>query len=148
MFAKALDETRHLRPAVSVAEARDVLWTHEFGELYQQLVIERKWSAKRYGRWIADALAAAPFAEARGKFHGAQLRLVREGRSSTAPNTSGSRISWALRRPAYSSYADCAEPAFAPEVASSFHQSAPATISRICPSVRSGCAVAACALIL
>lgn len=28
-------------------------------ELYQLLVIEREWSAKRYGRWIADALTAA-----------------------------------------------------------------------------------------
>jgi hypothetical protein len=59
MFAKALDETGHLPPAVSVAEARDVLWTYKLAELYQLLVIERKWSAKRYGRWIADALTAA-----------------------------------------------------------------------------------------
>ena len=44
---------------MSVAEARDVLWTYNSAELYQLLVIERKWSAKRYGRWIADALTAA-----------------------------------------------------------------------------------------
>jgi hypothetical protein len=55
MFAKALDEAGHLRPGVSVAEARDVLWTYNSAELYQLLVIERKWSAKRYGRWIVDA---------------------------------------------------------------------------------------------
>jgi len=47
MFAKALDESGHLRPGVSVAEARDVLWTYNSAELYQLLVIERKWSAKR-----------------------------------------------------------------------------------------------------
>src|SRR5207253_10534788 len=69
-------------------------------------------------------------------------------RSSKTPKSRGLRMSPALRRPAYSSYADCAEPALAPEVAISFHQSAPAIISRICPSVRSGCAVAACALMI
>jgi hypothetical protein len=58
--------------------------------------------------------------------------MVREDRSSKTPKSRGLGISWALRRPAYSSYADCAEPAFAPEVANSFHQSAPAIISRIC----------------
>jgi hypothetical protein len=47
---------------VSVAEARDALWTYNSAELYQLLVIERKWSAKRYCRWVTDALTAALFA--------------------------------------------------------------------------------------
>jgi hypothetical protein len=50
-----------------------VLWTYNSAELYQLLVIERKWSAKRYGRWIADALTAALLVWARGTLHGAQL---------------------------------------------------------------------------
>jgi hypothetical protein len=42
-----------------VTEARDVLWTYNSAELFQLFVIERGWSPKRYGRWVADALSAA-----------------------------------------------------------------------------------------
>jgi AcrR family transcriptional regulator len=59
MFARALHAGGHLRPGVSATEARDVLWTYNSAELFQLLVIERGWSPKRYGRWIADALTAA-----------------------------------------------------------------------------------------
>jgi AcrR family transcriptional regulator len=59
MFARSLHAEGHLRPGVSVTEARDVLWTYNSAELFQLLVIERGWSPKRYGRWIADALSAA-----------------------------------------------------------------------------------------
>ena len=59
MFARTLHEAGHLRVGVSVAEARDVLWTYNSAELFQLLVIERSWSPKRYGRWIGDALTAA-----------------------------------------------------------------------------------------
>lgn len=59
MFAKSLHAAGHLRADVSAAEARDVLWTYNSAELFQLLVVERRWSAKRYGRWIADALTAA-----------------------------------------------------------------------------------------
>ena len=44
---------------MSVTEARDVLWTYNSAELFQLLVIERGWSPKRYGRWVADASTAA-----------------------------------------------------------------------------------------
>ena len=59
MFARALHDEGHLRPGISVAEARDVLWTYNSAELFQLLVIERGWSPRRYGRWVADALTAA-----------------------------------------------------------------------------------------
>ncbi len=59
MFAKALAEEGHLRHGVSATEARDVLWTYNSAELYRLLVIERRWSVKRYGRWVASALTAA-----------------------------------------------------------------------------------------
>ena len=59
MFAKSLHAEGHLRVGVSLAEARDVLWTYNSAELFQLLVVERRWSAKRYGRWVADALTAA-----------------------------------------------------------------------------------------
>lgn len=58
-FARALHGAGHLRAGVSIAEARDVLWTYNSAELFELLVIERKWSPKRYGRWVADALVAA-----------------------------------------------------------------------------------------
>ncbi len=59
MFARSLHSEGHLRTDVSAIEARDVLWTYNSAELYRLLVIERRWSAKRYGRWVADALTAA-----------------------------------------------------------------------------------------
>ncbi len=58
-FARHLHEGGHLRPDVSVDEARDVLWTCNSAEVYDLLVLRRGWSPDRYGRWVADALAAA-----------------------------------------------------------------------------------------
>lgn len=59
LFAQALAAEGHLREGVTATEARDVLWTYNSAELYKLLVVERRWSAKRYGRWVADALTAA-----------------------------------------------------------------------------------------
>lgn len=39
--------------------ARDVLWTYHAPELYELLVIERGWSASRYGEFITGALTDA-----------------------------------------------------------------------------------------
>ena len=58
-FARDLDEGGHLRTGVSVDEARDVLWTYNSAEVYELLVIGREWTPQRYGRWVANALAAA-----------------------------------------------------------------------------------------
>jgi hypothetical protein len=55
-FAGALHQEGHLRPAVSVDEARDLLWTCNSPELYELLVIQRGWTPQRYGRWVADTL--------------------------------------------------------------------------------------------
>ncbi|OBF80544.1 TetR family transcriptional regulator [Mycobacterium sp. 852002-51163_SCH5372311] len=57
MFASDLANTGQLR--VSSRQARDVLWTYHAPELYELLVIERGWSAGRYGKFIAHALIAA-----------------------------------------------------------------------------------------
>ncbi|HKY15787.1 MAG TPA: helix-turn-helix domain-containing protein [Microthrixaceae bacterium] len=59
MFAKELTAGGHLRDGVTAREARDVLWTYNSAELYRLLVIERGWSPRRYGRWVAAALIAA-----------------------------------------------------------------------------------------
>lgn len=57
MFASDLARTGRLR--VSARQARDVLWTYHAPELYELLVLERGWSATRYGRFIARALTDA-----------------------------------------------------------------------------------------
>lgn len=57
MFAADLAKTGQLR--VSAAVARDVLWTYHAPELYELLVLERGWSAARYGEFIARALTDA-----------------------------------------------------------------------------------------
>lgn len=57
MFAADLARTGRLR--VGSRQARDILWTYHAPELYELLVLERGWSAKRYGTFIADALIGA-----------------------------------------------------------------------------------------
>ncbi len=57
MFASDLARTGQLR--VSARQARDVLWTYHAPELYELLVLERGWSAPRYGAFIAHALIDA-----------------------------------------------------------------------------------------
>jgi hypothetical protein len=59
LFARALHQQGHLRPDVSVDQARDLLWSYNSPELYDLLVIQRGWSRKQYGRWLADTLIAA-----------------------------------------------------------------------------------------
>jgi AcrR family transcriptional regulator len=58
-FARHLYEGGHLRPGVSLEEARDVLWTYNSVELFDLLVLQRGWDPDKYGRWIAEAMIAA-----------------------------------------------------------------------------------------
>lgn len=58
-FAQHLRSEGFLRRGVSPAEARDVLWAHNSVELWDLLVRQRGWTAKRYGRWIGNQLIAA-----------------------------------------------------------------------------------------
>ena len=57
MFASDLARTGQLR--VSATQARDVLWTYHAPELYELLVLERGWSASRYGKFVTRALSDA-----------------------------------------------------------------------------------------
>jgi len=57
LFGRDLHQTGQLR--VSANEARDVLWTYFSAELYELLVLERGWTTKRYGRFLAEAVIAA-----------------------------------------------------------------------------------------
>jgi len=59
VFARHLYDDGHLRPDVSIEEARDVLWTYNSPELYELLVTRRGWSPERYGTWVAQALINA-----------------------------------------------------------------------------------------
>jgi AcrR family transcriptional regulator len=57
--ARHLDDTGHLRPGLSLAEAADLLWTYSSPELYELLVLKRGWTPERYGRFVADSMIAA-----------------------------------------------------------------------------------------
>jgi len=57
--ARRLHAAGHLRAGITVAQAADVLWTYSAPELYELLVIRRRWPAKRYGRFVADAMIDA-----------------------------------------------------------------------------------------
>jgi AcrR family transcriptional regulator len=50
---------RHLRPGVTVEDARDILWTYSSPDMYELLVMDRDWSAARYADFLADAVIAA-----------------------------------------------------------------------------------------
>jgi AcrR family transcriptional regulator len=58
-FANDLGRGGHLRPGVTVDDARDVLWTYNSAELWELLVIHRGWALPRFGRFISEALIAA-----------------------------------------------------------------------------------------
>jgi AcrR family transcriptional regulator len=58
-FAAHMEAERFLRDGVSEAEARDVLWTFSSFELWDLLVRQRRWSTRRYGRWVGEQLVAA-----------------------------------------------------------------------------------------
>ena len=58
-FARQLEEGGQLRPGVAVDDARDILCAYSSAELYDLLVIQRRWRPEKYGRWVADALIAA-----------------------------------------------------------------------------------------
>ena len=57
--ARTLLKGGHLRHGVTLDAATDVLWTYSSPELYELLVIRRRWSVERYGRFIADSMIAA-----------------------------------------------------------------------------------------
>jgi len=59
VFARHLHEGGHLRPGVSVDEARDVLWAHNSVELWDLLVNQRQWTDEQFGHWVAGQVIAA-----------------------------------------------------------------------------------------
>lgn len=57
-FVRHLHEEGHLRPELSVEEARDVLWAYASPDLYHLIVVQRSWSLERYARFVERALIA------------------------------------------------------------------------------------------
>jgi AcrR family transcriptional regulator len=57
--ARTLADRGHLKPGITLADATDVLWTYSSPELYELLVIRCGWTLTRYGRFLADSIAAA-----------------------------------------------------------------------------------------
>ena len=54
--ATALARNRALRPGLRARDAGDVIHALASPELFQLLVVDRKWSPERYERWLAEAL--------------------------------------------------------------------------------------------
>jgi AcrR family transcriptional regulator len=57
--ARHLRDGGHLRRGITVAQTADILWTYSSPELYELLVLRRGWTPKRYGEFVAEAMAAA-----------------------------------------------------------------------------------------
>lgn len=51
LFAK-----QRQRSGLSLERARDVMWMLTSRDPYRMLVVEKKWRADEYERWLADAL--------------------------------------------------------------------------------------------
>jgi AcrR family transcriptional regulator len=57
--ARGLLQAGHLRPGITAEQAADIMWVYSSQELYELLVIRRRWAAERYGQFVAQALIAA-----------------------------------------------------------------------------------------
>lgn len=56
--ASRLYESGRLRAGLSPEQALDILWVLTGTHLYEQLVVQRGWSADTYERWLGDTLIA------------------------------------------------------------------------------------------
>lgn len=65
MVARHLAKQRALRPGLTAARARDLIWTLNSVEVWQLLVGERGWSARAYAEWVGRAMCGAVLAEPR-----------------------------------------------------------------------------------
>ena len=57
--ARALFDRGDLRHGLSLDDARDILWTYTAPELYELLVMQRGWSAERFGSFAGEQIIAA-----------------------------------------------------------------------------------------
>jgi AcrR family transcriptional regulator len=57
--ARTLADRGHLRDGMTAEHAGEIMWAYTSPELYELLVLNRRWPPGRYGAFIADALIAA-----------------------------------------------------------------------------------------
>jgi AcrR family transcriptional regulator len=57
--ARELFERGDFREGVTLEHARDVLWTYSSPELYELLVLRRRWPLELYGQFVAEGMIAA-----------------------------------------------------------------------------------------
>jgi hypothetical protein len=62
--ARHLARSGRLREGVTARQARDILWASSAPELYDLLVRRRRWSVRRYSRFIIDMMTSALLPEA------------------------------------------------------------------------------------
>jgi AcrR family transcriptional regulator len=54
--ARFLADAGHLRDGVTARDARDVLWMSSSPELYDLLIVRRRWSLTKFSRFVADLM--------------------------------------------------------------------------------------------
>jgi AcrR family transcriptional regulator len=57
--ARTLADGGHLRAGITAEYAGEIMWTYSSPELYELLVVTRRWPPQEYGTFIADAMIAA-----------------------------------------------------------------------------------------
>ncbi|MGI8491141.1 MAG: TetR/AcrR family transcriptional regulator [Acidimicrobiales bacterium] len=57
--ARYLADAGHLRPDVSTADARDVLWLCSSPEIYELLITRRRWALAKCARFLTDTMKTA-----------------------------------------------------------------------------------------
>jgi len=57
--ARNLAKAGHLRNDLTVEQAGEIMWTYSSPQLYELLVLIRRWPLQRFSAFIADALIAA-----------------------------------------------------------------------------------------
>jgi AcrR family transcriptional regulator len=64
LLGEILAKSKRLRPGITVAMARDVIWTLSGRETYRMLVTERGWSLAQYENWLGDLLVRSLLTDA------------------------------------------------------------------------------------
>lgn len=57
--ARHLHDAGHLRAGLTAEQAGEIMWAYSSPELYELLVVSRRWTPGKYGAFIADAMISA-----------------------------------------------------------------------------------------
>ncbi len=61
-----LERQKFLKPDLSLAKARDIVWAFSGRDLYRLLVVDRSWSSDEYEAWLADILISTLLRDMKG----------------------------------------------------------------------------------